>query len=135
MGGGVIPVSAVLADKDVMLCIRPGEHGRFVVIPSNPHLMVSLSSLNSILSKRFGGFSFMICVTVSLQKLLIFHFNSVFNAKSFFWIPLLIVIQLFCSAKAHCTLIVVCFQHLWGKSLGQCSGHCLTRCNPGGETC
>ncbi|KAK4782385.1 hypothetical protein SAY86_016487 [Trapa natans] len=28
LGGGVIPVSAVLADKDVMLCIRPGEHGR-----------------------------------------------------------------------------------------------------------
>ncbi|CAK7350183.1 unnamed protein product [Dovyalis caffra] len=27
LGGGVIPVSAVLADKDVMLCIRPGEHG------------------------------------------------------------------------------------------------------------
>lgn len=29
LGGGVIPVSAVLADKDVMLCIQPGEHGRF----------------------------------------------------------------------------------------------------------
>ncbi|XP_062106621.1 uncharacterized protein LOC133817967 isoform X12 [Humulus lupulus] len=28
LGGGVIPVSAVLAEKDVMLCIRPGEHGR-----------------------------------------------------------------------------------------------------------
>jgi ornithine--oxo-acid transaminase len=27
LGGGVMPVSAVLADKDVMLCIRPGEHG------------------------------------------------------------------------------------------------------------
>lgn len=27
LGGGVLPVSAVLADKDVMLCIRPGEHG------------------------------------------------------------------------------------------------------------
>ncbi|KAJ6724784.1 ORNITHINE AMINOTRANSFERASE MITOCHONDRIAL [Salix viminalis] len=27
LGGGVIPVSAVLADKDVMLSIRPGEHG------------------------------------------------------------------------------------------------------------
>nr|QMU24176.1 ornithine aminotransferase [Haloxylon ammodendron] len=27
LGGGVIPVSAVLADKEVMLCIRPGEHG------------------------------------------------------------------------------------------------------------
>ncbi|KAK7368508.1 hypothetical protein VNO80_10534 [Phaseolus coccineus] len=27
LGGGVIPVSAVLADKDVMLCIQPGQHG------------------------------------------------------------------------------------------------------------
>ncbi|XP_062100965.1 ornithine aminotransferase, mitochondrial-like [Humulus lupulus] len=32
LGDGVIPVSVVLADKDVMLCIRPGEHGRFAVI-------------------------------------------------------------------------------------------------------
>lgn len=32
LGGGVIPVSAVLADKDVMLCIKPGEHGRFAAI-------------------------------------------------------------------------------------------------------
>eukprot|EP00270_Netrium_digitus_P010639 TRINITY_DN330_c0_g1_i1.p1 TRINITY_DN330_c0_g1~~TRINITY_DN330_c0_g1_i1.p1 ORF type:complete len:512 (+),score=130.41 TRINITY_DN330_c0_g1_i1:297-1832(+) len=27
LGGGVLPVSAVLADTDVMECIRPGEHG------------------------------------------------------------------------------------------------------------
>ena len=27
LSGGVYPVSVVLADKDVMLCIRPGEHG------------------------------------------------------------------------------------------------------------
>ncbi|KAI9465115.1 ornithine-oxo-acid aminotransferase [Russula earlei] len=27
LSGGVYPVSAVLADKDVMLCIRPGQHG------------------------------------------------------------------------------------------------------------
>lgn len=32
LGGGMLPVSAVLADKDVMLCIQPGEHGRFVVL-------------------------------------------------------------------------------------------------------
>ena len=32
LGGGVIPVSAVLADKDEMLCFRPGEHGRFATI-------------------------------------------------------------------------------------------------------
>ncbi|KAF9589003.1 hypothetical protein IFM89_017682 [Coptis chinensis] len=27
LGAGVIPVSAVLADKDIMLCFKPGEHG------------------------------------------------------------------------------------------------------------
>jgi ornithine--oxo-acid transaminase len=27
LGAGVLPVSAVLADADIMLCIRPGEHG------------------------------------------------------------------------------------------------------------
>jgi ornithine--oxo-acid transaminase len=27
LGAGVVPVSAVLADKDIMLCIKPGEHG------------------------------------------------------------------------------------------------------------
>jgi ornithine--oxo-acid transaminase len=27
LGGGVFPVSCVLADRDIMLCIRPGEHG------------------------------------------------------------------------------------------------------------
>ena len=27
ISGGVFPVSAVLADDDVMLCIKPGEHG------------------------------------------------------------------------------------------------------------
>ncbi|THU52319.1 hypothetical protein C4D60_Mb10t02750 [Musa balbisiana] len=27
LGAGVIPVSAVLADKEIMLCIKPGEHG------------------------------------------------------------------------------------------------------------
>jgi len=27
LSGGVLPVSAVLADREIMLCIRPGEHG------------------------------------------------------------------------------------------------------------
>jgi ornithine--oxo-acid transaminase len=27
LSGGVYPVSAVLADKEIMLCIQPGEHG------------------------------------------------------------------------------------------------------------
>lgn len=31
LGGGVLPVSAVLADKDVMLCIQAGAHGRLQI--------------------------------------------------------------------------------------------------------
>lgn len=27
LSGGIYPVSAVLANKDIMLCIKPGEHG------------------------------------------------------------------------------------------------------------
>ncbi|EEB92810.1 hypothetical protein MPER_08627 [Moniliophthora perniciosa FA553] len=27
LSGGVYPVSAVLANRDIMLCIKPGEHG------------------------------------------------------------------------------------------------------------
>lgn len=27
LSGGLLPVSAVLADDEVMLCIKPGEHG------------------------------------------------------------------------------------------------------------
>ena len=27
LSGGVYPVSAVLANRDIMLCIGPGEHG------------------------------------------------------------------------------------------------------------
>lgn len=50
LGGGVIPVSAVLADKDVMLCIRPGEHGRFVVTPYN--LFVSVIIFHNPLAEN-----------------------------------------------------------------------------------
>jgi acetylornithine/succinyldiaminopimelate/putrescine aminotransferase len=41
LGGGIIPVSAVLADKDVMLCIKPGQHGRFnsiIIFLSTPFI-------------------------------------------------------------------------------------------------
>ena len=27
LSGGVLPISAVLADNEIMLCIKPGEHG------------------------------------------------------------------------------------------------------------
>lgn len=49
LGGGVIPVSAVLADKDVMLCIQPGEHGRFENCAYCEYYFVSF--INKILLK------------------------------------------------------------------------------------
>jgi hypothetical protein len=45
LGGGVLPVSAVLADKEIMLCIRPGEHGRCVC-------RFSLTSAKKVVAKE-----------------------------------------------------------------------------------
>ncbi|KAB2601472.1 ornithine aminotransferase [Pyrus ussuriensis x Pyrus communis] len=53
LGGGVIPVSAVLADKDVMLCIRPGEHGS--TFGGNPLASaVAVASLDVIRHERLA---------------------------------------------------------------------------------
>ncbi|RZB65528.1 Ornithine aminotransferase, mitochondrial, partial [Glycine soja] len=50
-GGGVIPVSAVLADKDVMLCIQPGQHGS--TFGGNPLASaVAIASLEVIKNER-----------------------------------------------------------------------------------
>ncbi|KAG4999758.1 hypothetical protein JHK87_020830 [Glycine soja] len=51
LGGGVIPVSAVLADKDVMLCIQPGQHGS--TFGGNPMASaVAIASLEVIKNER-----------------------------------------------------------------------------------
>ncbi|TKY59812.1 Ornithine aminotransferase [Spatholobus suberectus] len=51
LGGGVIPVSAVLADKDVMLCIKPGQHGS--TFGGNPLASaVAIASLDVIKDER-----------------------------------------------------------------------------------
>lgn len=45
LSGGMIPVSAVLADDDIMLCIKPGEHGS--TYGGNPiAAKVAIASLN-----------------------------------------------------------------------------------------
>jgi len=47
LAGGVLPVSAVLANDDVMLCIRPGEHGS--TFGGNPlAAVVSIAALQVI---------------------------------------------------------------------------------------
>ncbi|KAL2343396.1 hypothetical protein Fmac_004681 [Flemingia macrophylla] len=51
LGGGVIPVSAVLADKDVMLSIKPGQHGS--TFGGNPLASaVAIASLEVIKDER-----------------------------------------------------------------------------------
>ncbi|MBA0723414.1 hypothetical protein Golax_003993 [Gossypium laxum] len=50
LGGGVIPVSAVLADKDVMLCIRPGEHGSITLFMSKLTALLLMFVIST-----FGG--------------------------------------------------------------------------------
>lgn len=53
LGGGVMPVSAVLADKDVMLCIRPGEHGS--TFGGNPLASaVAIASLDVIKDEKLA---------------------------------------------------------------------------------
>ncbi|CAB4276476.1 unnamed protein product [Prunus armeniaca] len=53
LGGGVIPVSAVLSDKDVMLCIQPGEHGS--TFGGNPLASaVAVASLDVIRDERLS---------------------------------------------------------------------------------
>ncbi|XP_044460751.1 ornithine aminotransferase, mitochondrial isoform X2 [Mangifera indica] len=53
LGGGVIPVSAVLAGKDVMLCIRPGEHGS--TFGGNPLASaVAIASLDVIKDEKLA---------------------------------------------------------------------------------
>ncbi|CAI9096865.1 OLC1v1033104C1 [Oldenlandia corymbosa var. corymbosa] len=53
LGGGVLPVSAVLADKDVMLCIQPGEHGS--TFGGNPLASaVAIASLDVIMEERLA---------------------------------------------------------------------------------
>ncbi len=47
LSGGVLPVSAVLADDDIMLCIKPGEHGS--TFGGNPLACnVAMAALNVI---------------------------------------------------------------------------------------
>ena len=51
LSGGVFPVSAVLADDDIMLCIQPGEHGS--TFGGNPlACAVAMASLEVIKDER-----------------------------------------------------------------------------------
>ncbi|KAI0043420.1 ornithine aminotransferase [Auriscalpium vulgare] len=53
LSGGVYPVSAVLADRDVMLCIRPGEHGS--TYGGNPlGCAVAITALDVLLDERLA---------------------------------------------------------------------------------
>ncbi|KAI0311951.1 pyridoxal phosphate-dependent transferase [Amylostereum chailletii] len=53
LSGGMYPVSAVLADRDVMLCINPGEHGS--TYGGNPlGCAVAMTALDVLLEERLA---------------------------------------------------------------------------------
>lgn len=53
LGGGILPVSAVLADDEIMLCIRPGEHGS--TFGGNPlACKVAISALQVIIDEHLA---------------------------------------------------------------------------------
>jgi ornithine--oxo-acid transaminase len=53
LSGGVMPVSAVLADDDIMLCIKPGEHGS--TFGGNPlACKVAIASLKVLKEERLA---------------------------------------------------------------------------------
>lgn len=57
LAGGVLPVSAVLANDDVMLCIHPGEHGS--TFGGNPlAAVVSIAALQVITDEELPANSF-----------------------------------------------------------------------------
>ncbi len=57
LSGGVFPVSAVLADDDVMMCIKPGEHGS--TFGGNPlACAVAKSALEVVLDEKLAENAF-----------------------------------------------------------------------------
>ncbi|KAJ7603230.1 ornithine-oxo-acid aminotransferase [Mycena polygramma] len=57
LSGGVYPVSAVLADRDIMLCIKPGEHGS--TYGGNPlGCAVALTALRVLLDEQLAARAF-----------------------------------------------------------------------------
>jgi ornithine--oxo-acid transaminase len=53
LSGGVFPVSAVLADDDIMLCIKPGEHGS--TFGGNPlACAVAMAALNVVRDEKLA---------------------------------------------------------------------------------
>jgi ornithine--oxo-acid transaminase len=53
LSGGVFPVSAVLADDDIMLCIKPGEHGS--TFGGNPlACQVAIAALDVVIDEKLS---------------------------------------------------------------------------------
>lgn len=54
LSGGLLPVSAVLADDEVMLCLKPGEHGS--TYGGNPlACAVAMESLQVLIDENLAG--------------------------------------------------------------------------------
>ena len=57
LSGGVFPVSAILADDDIMLCIKPGEHGS--TYGGNPlACQVAMAALKVVIDENLADNSF-----------------------------------------------------------------------------
>ena len=57
LSGGVFPVSAILADDDIMLCIKPGEHGS--TYGGNPlACQVAMAALRVVVDEKLAENSF-----------------------------------------------------------------------------
>ena len=53
LSGGVLPVSAVLADNEIMLCVKPGEHGS--TFGGNPlACKVGIASLKVLVEEKLA---------------------------------------------------------------------------------
>lgn len=74
LSGGFIPVSAVLADDDIMLCIKPGEHGS--TFGGNPlACAVAIAALNVFVDEKLSENSFIMGDLFRSEIIKLMHIN------------------------------------------------------------
>lgn len=86
LSGGVLPVSAVLADDEIMLCIKPGEHGS--TYGGNPlACKVAMSAMSVLIEEKLPENSFRLgnlfremLKTIKSDRITIVRGKGLFNA-------------------------------------------------------
>ena len=72
LSGGILPISAVLASDEIMLCIKPGEHGS--TYGGNPlAAKVAIESLKVLVDENLSENAF------NLGKILLFELKKIKN--------------------------------------------------------